>query len=382
MDDLNSPTITLAQQLIACESITPADKGCQLIISERLQKLGFSLHPLPFEDVQNLWAIHGHQAPLFVFAGHTDVVPPGNLQDWDSPPFTPTLKGKYLYGRGAADMKGSLAAMITATERFLQRYPHHAGSLAFLITSDEEGAADHGTQHVIKYLNNQKIQIDYCVVGEPSSHHIVGDVLKHGRRGSLNCNLKIVGKQGHVAYPAKANNPIHQALLPLAKLATTEWDQGNVHFPATSLQISNIHSGTGAVNVIPGTLHCQFNLRFSNEVTPHSLIARINDILMSCDVNYSLEYKVSGVPFLTQSGLLVESCLRAIQEIQNITPTLSTTGGTSDGRFIAPTGAEVIELGPCNSTIHCVNESVNIQDLNLLSAIYERILELILVKQG
>jgi len=373
----HSPTLALAQQLIACPSITPDDAGCQAILAERLKKIGFTIQALPFGDVQNLWAIRGTESPLFVFAGHTDVVPTGNLNDWETPPFTPTIRGEYLHGRGAADMKGGVAAMITACERFVEQNPNHPGSIAFLITSDEEGVATHGTAKVMEYLKTQGIHIDYCVIGEPASQHSVGDILKNGRRGSLNCTLKILGKQGHVAHPHKADNPIHRALVPLAELVNTPWDSGNEDFPPTRLQISNINSGTGAMNVIPGSLECQFNFRFSTETSPEALMARVQEIFNAHEVQYELDWKPPGYPFLTKSGKLLAACTQAVQETVKLKPQLSTDGGTSDGRFIAPTGTEVIELGPCNATIHCVNESVKISDLDTLSQIYERVLGLI-----
>ncbi len=369
-------TLSLAKELIECPSITPQDHGCQFILAHRLERLGFTIRSLPFKDVENLWAIHGHKPPLLVFAGHTDVVPPGNPADWETPPFTPHLKDGFLYGRGAADMKGSIAAMITACERFMTQYPEYPGSIAFLITSDEEGHAENGTVKVLETLKTEGIKIEYCLVGEPSSRKVLGDVLKIGRRGSLNCTLTIFGKQGHVAYPEKANNPIHQAFLPLAELTAIKWDQGNDFFPATSMQISNIAAGTGANNVIPGSLHCHINFRFNTETTPEQLISRLKSVLDTYQIQYDLIWTVSGMPFLTPKGLLISSCIQAIQEMTEITPTLTTDGGTSDGRFFAPLGTEIVELGPCNATIHCVNESVKIDDLNKLSLIYERILEL------
>lgn len=374
-----SSTLELAKQLIACPSITPLDANCQIILAHRLQKLGFTIQHLRYEEVQNLWAVSGNQAPLLVFAGHTDVVPPGNLSQWETDPFHPTVKGEYLVGRGAADMKGSLAAMVTAVERFTQKQANFNGSIGFLITSDEEGVAINGTQKVMEYLTRTGIHIHYCIVGEPSSQNRVGDVLKNGRRGSLNCHLKIFGKQGHIAHPKRADNPIHRALLPLLTLINTRWDEGNEHFPATSLQISNIKAGTGAVNIIPDSLECQFNFRFNTETTPELLLARIHEVLTSQNLHYELTSQVSGFPFLTSAGFLVAACSKAIIEITGVAPVLSTDGGTSDGRFIAPTGAEVIELGPCNATIHSTNESIKIVDLELLSTIYEKILQEILL---
>lgn len=378
MHDFNTPTLKLACQFIECSSITPTDAGCQKILASRLEKIGFSTYHLPFGNVQNLWAIRNiGPGPLFVFAGHTDVVPPGNLNDWLTPPFTASIRDGYLYGRGAADMKGGIAAMVTACERLIAKNPEFNGNIAFLITSDEEGPAEEGTKKVIEYLTHQGIQIDYCLVGEPSSQYKVGDTLKNGRRGSLNCALKIIGKQGHVAYPEHANNPIHQALVPMAALSQYAWDAGNNDFPPTTFQISNIKAGTGASNVIPGMLECQFNFRFSNETTPDALLAKVHEILQSHALEYELDYTVSGQPFLTHSKALISACIQAIQELAFLTPTLSTSGGTSDGRFIAPTGAQVIELGLCNATIHCANECVKIEDLELLSHIYERLIEIL-----
>jgi succinyl-diaminopimelate desuccinylase len=379
MTEHNLPTLALTQQLMECPSVTPEDANCQKIIAKYLKKIGFTVQHLPFGPVKNLWATQGSQKPIFVFAGHTDVVPPGDLSKWETPPFTPTIKNGYLYGRGAADMKGSLAAMITACERFIHKNPHHLGTLAFLITSDEEGPAKEGTAKVIEYLQAQNIQLDYCIVGEPSGQDRVADILKNGRRGSLNGYLKILGTQGHIAYPYKAHNAIHAALLPLAELTATQWDQGNGSFSATSFQIANIKAGTGTTNVIPGVLDCQFNFRFSPESTPETLSTRVEKILESHGVQYELHWDVSGLPFLTKCGHLVSACMQAVQEITQITPQLSTAGGTSDGRFIATTGAELIEFGPCNTTIHCVNECVKIKDLELLSQIYERVLEHLLI---
>jgi succinyl-diaminopimelate desuccinylase len=370
----DSPTLALAKQLIERPSVTPEDAGCQLILSERLEKLGFTIQSLPFADVKNLWAVRGTHKPLLAFVGHTDVVPPGDLSLWETDPFTPTVKGEYLYGRGTADMKGSIAAMITAVTHFLDEHPTHAGSIAFLITSDEEGRAENGTKKVMEYLNQHNIQIDYALVGEPSSHKILGDTIKNGRRGSLNCYLKVLGVQGHIAYPHLADNAIHRALMPLQALTETTWDQGSSFFPPTSFQIANIQAGTGATNVIPGNLECQFNFRFNNEVTPEVLLNKTRKTLDSFHLQYSLDYHLSGLPFLTKSGPLVSSCVSAIQAITEITPDLSTSGGTSDGRFIAPCGAEVIEFGPCNTTIHAVNECVRVEDLENLAKIYQQIL--------
>jgi len=378
-----SPTLQLAKSLIERPSITPNDAGCQDLIAHRLSAIGFEIYALPFADVQNLWAIRKSQnpqtaVPLLAFAGHTDVVPTGNVKDWDTPPFTPSIKDGYLYGRGAADMKGGLAAMITACERFIDSHPNHPGSIAFLITSDEEGPAINGTAKVMEYLKAQGIYLDYCVIGEPSSQKTVGDVLKNGRRGSFHGTLKILGMQGHVAYPHKADNPIHRALLPLAELVNTEWDSGNEYFPATSFQISNIHSGTGATNVIPGTLECHFNFRFNTESPPEILISKIKNIFENHPLKYELETTTSAYPFLTKMGKLVSACIESVEKITQKTPQLATDGGTSDGRFIAPTGTEVIEFGPCNHSIHAINECVRIEDLEMLTLMYEHVLQRIL----
>lgn len=378
MKNQESPTLTLAKTLIACPSVTPEDAGCQTLIAKRLEKIGFKILNLPFGDVQNLWAIRGEAKPLLVFAGHTDVVPPGDLSQWATDPFTPFIKNDLLYGRGSADMKGGLAAMITAVERFVLSHPNHKGSLAFLITSDEEGPAHHGTIEVIRHLQAQDVHLDYCVIGEPSSHDRLGDVIKNGRRGSLTGNLKILGKQGHVAYPQLALNPIHKVLEALNILVKTTWDTGNPYFPATSFQISNIKSGTGAGNVIPGFLECQFNFRFGTETTPEQLQVTVENLLKSQDCIFELNWQLSGSPFLTPSGKLISVCQAVVEEITLVKPRLSTDGGTSDGRFIAPTGTEVIEIGPCNQTIHSANECVNIKDLDKLSKIYEKIIERLL----
>jgi succinyl-diaminopimelate desuccinylase len=373
-----SETIELAKALIERASVTPDDAGCQPLIAERLQALGFSIESLRFGEVDNLWARRGSAAPLFVFAGHTDVVPPGPLADWDSDPFTATTRDGCLYGRGAADMKSSIAAMVTACERFIARHAGHRGSIAFLLTSDEEGPSVDGTVKVIEHLRARGEQIDWCLVGEPSSRKQTGDVIKNGRRGSLNGVLRVHGQQGHVAYPQLADNPIHRAAAALAELVAVEWDAGNAHFPPTTFQISNIHAGTGAENVIPGELHILFNLRFSTESSPESIQSRVHAILDRHGLDYSIDWKISGLPFITPAGELVDAARRAIHSISGIETELSTSGGTSDGRFIAPTGAQVVELGPLNATIHKTNECVNLAELDTLSSIYERILELLL----
>ena len=375
----DSPTLQWAKTLIQRPSITPDDAGCLPLIGDHLKKLGFTLEPLRFGEVENLWARRGNQGPLFCFAGHTDVVPPGPLAAWETPPFDPQVDAQgFLRGRGAADMKGSIAAMLTAVERFLTDCPNPEGSLAFLLTSDEEGPAVNGTVKVIEHLEARHEKITWCLVGEPSSTQQLGDVIKNGRRGSLGARLVIHGKQGHVAYPHLAANPIHLAAPALNALVNECWDQGNDHFPATSLQISNIQAGTGATNVIPGQLEVLFNFRFSTENNEASLRQRTEALLDAHGLRYDLEWQLSGQPFLTPSGRLVEATCQSISQVTGIQPQLSTSGGTSDGRFIAPTGAEVIELGPLNATIHQVNERVKAADLDQLSLIYEKMLHQLL----
>jgi len=374
-----SETIELAKSLISKASVTPDDKGCQSIMMERLKKIGFEIHPLKFGDVDNFWATRGNGGPLFAFAGHTDVVPAGNEDDWNTAPFEPTIKDGYLYGRGAADMKGGLASMVIATENFVQENPNHNGTIAFLITSDEEGVAINGTVKVMDYLNENNQKIDFCLIGEPSSSAILGDVIRNGRRGCLNGSLTVKGKQGHTAYPQLANNPIHLVAPVLNQLCDEEWDNGNEHFPATSLQISNIHSGYGVTNVIPGELEVLFNFRYSTETTHELLQKRVVEIMDDYDFEYSIDWQHSGFPFLTPKGMLVDACAEAISNVKSIEPELSTSGGTSDGRFIAQEGTQVVELGPVNATIHQVNETVLIQDLEDLSRIYSKVLTKILV---
>lgn len=379
MSTRNSSTLELAKQLIARESITPLDAGCQDIIIERLTAAGFNAERMRFGEVDNVWIRRGSKPPVFAFAGHTDVVPPGPRDQWRSPPFHPTLENGYLYGRGAADMKGSLAAMVTASERFIRNHPEHGGSIALLITSDEEGQAINGTVRVIKTLEHRGEKITWCLVGEPSSSTSLGDVIKYGRRGSLHGQLRLYGQQGHVAYPHLADNPIHRLSGVLTDLVAEQWDQGNKNFPPTTFQISNIHAGTGAINVIPGHLDVMFNFRYSTEVTHDKIKERVNALLDHHNLQYDLEWTLSGEPFLTAQGELVAACQSAIKEITGIDTELSTSGGTSDGRFIAPTGAQVVELGPVNATIHKINEHVNLKDLELLSNIYLNILERLLV---
>ena len=369
-----SNTLELAKSLINKPSITPDDCGCQAIMIDRLKKIGFEIYPLKFGDVENFWAVHGNSGPLFAFAGHTDVVPAGDENAWNTKPFEPTIKNGYLYGRGAADMKGGLASMVTATEKYLKENPNHNGRIAFLITSDEEGVAVNGTVKVMEFLNESNQKIDYCLLGEPSSTSITGDVIKNGRRGSLNGVLKINGKQGHVAYPHLAKNPIHLVSPALDDLCKQEWDNGNDYFPATSFQISNMHSGDGVTNVIPGDAQVMFNFRYSTETTKEELQKKVHEILDSHNLDYSIEWSHSGYPFLTPKGELVSACFQAIKKTKGIETELSTSGGTSDGRFIAQEGTQVVELGPVNATIHQVNESVLVQDLDDLSEIYYQVL--------
>ena len=375
----NDPTIQLALDLISRPSVTPEDEGCQPLMIGRLKKLGFEIETLRFAEVDNFWARKNSTGPLLVFAGHTDVVPTGPVDKWDVHPFKPEVIDGVLYGRGAADMKGSLASMIIACENFITEHPQHKGSIGFLITSDEEGPATNGTVKVIEHLEARNEKIDMCLVGEPSSTNKLGDVVKNGRRGSLSGNLTILGKQGHVAYPHLAENPIHTSAPALTELAAEEWDQGNDFFPATSFQISNINSGTGANNVIPGECEIMFNLRFSTEVTEEQLKHRVEAILKKHNLNYELDWVLSGHPFLTPEGELVEATCKAIKEICGYDTELSTAGGTSDGRFIAPTGAQVLELGPLNATIHQLNEHVKANDLITLSKIYQRMMEHLLL---
>ena len=374
-----SETLELAKQLIARRSVTPEDAGCQELMIARLEAIGFSVERLRFGAVDNFWARRGTAEPLYAFAGHTDVVPSGPEANWQYPPFTPTVVDGLLYGRGAADMKGSLAAMVTACERFVAEHPEHAGSIAFLITSDEEGPAIDGTVKVVEHLEARGEKMTGCLVGEPSSTSRVGDVIKNGRRGSLGGKLVVRGVQGHVAYPHLAKNPIHQAAPALAELVAAQWDQGNEFFPATTFQISNIHAGTGATNVIPAELEVWFNFRFSTEVTPEELQQAVEAILVRHGFDYELRWELSGLPFLTPSGELVDAAVKAVQAVTGQTPELSTAGGTSDGRFIAPTGAQVLELGPLNATIHKVDECVGVADLDLLSQMYEHILQTLLL---
>jgi succinyl-diaminopimelate desuccinylase len=348
-------------------------------MAERLAAIGFQIEPMPFGEVENLWARRGREGPLFCFAGHTDVVPTGPIDAWESGPFEPTIRDGRLFGRGACDMKGSLAAMVTAVEAFVADHPDHRGSIAFLITSDEEGPSINGTRRVVERLEERGEKIDYALVGEPSARERLGDTIKNGRRGSLNGNLRVHGKQGHVAYPHLAKNPLHACIESLAALCAEVWDQGNDHFPPTSFQIANLQMGTGADNVIPGRLDAQFNLRFSTELDPETIQARVRAILDKGGFAYDLHWRLSGHPFLTPAGELVAATREAIADVTGIETLLSTSGGTSDGRFIGPTGAQVVELGPVNATIHQVNESVGVDELDALSDIYRKILERLLV---
>ncbi|EKO3605751.1 succinyl-diaminopimelate desuccinylase [Vibrio metschnikovii] len=372
---IDSPVLALAKDLISRESVTPNDAGCQQVMIERLTALGFNIEPMVFEDTTNFWARKGTEGPLFVFAGHTDVVPAGPLFQWHTPPFEPTVIDGYLHGRGAADMKGSLACMIVAVERFLAKHPNHKGSIGFLITSDEEGPFINGTTKVVDTLMARNELIDMCIVGEPSSTLKVGDVVKNGRRGSITGDLTIKGIQGHVAYPHLANNPVHQALPALAELAATTWDNGNAYFPPTSFQIPNLQAGTGASNVIPGEFSVQFNFRFSTELTEQEIKRRVHSVLDAHGLDYELKWTLSGDPFLTDAGSLLDAVVCAVQEVNHQQPQLLTTGGTSDGRFIAKMGAQVVELGPVNATIHKVNECVSIADLEKLTDMYQNVLE-------
>lgn len=370
-----SATLKLLKDLIARRSLTPEDAGCQALIAQRLQPLGFEIEHLRFGTVDNLWARRGTVSPLFAFAGHTDVVPTGPLDQWHSDPFTPTERDGYLYGRGTADMKGSIAAMVTAVERFVHDHPKHRGSLAFLITSDEEGPSIDGTVKVVEHLEARNEKIDWCLIGEPTCVDRVGDTVKNGRRGSLTGKLIVHGTQGHVAYPHLAANPVHLFAAALAELCAMQWDQGNEFFPPTTFQISNIHAGTGADNVIPGDLEVVFNFRFSTELTPEKIKQSVHTVLDQHGLHYDLDWRLSGQPFLTPKGELVDAARKAIHDTAGIDTDISTSGGTSDGRFIAPTGAQVLELGPVNASIHKLNERVKLDELETLSNIYQRTLE-------
>ena len=372
---MHNDTLALAQALIACRSLTPFDNGCQEILINRLEKIGFNIERIRCGEVDNLWARRGTSAPLVCFAGHTDVVPTGPLEKWDSDPFKPEIRDDRLYGRGAADMKGSVAAFITAIEAFVAEHPNHGGSIALLITSDEEGIAIDGTVKVVEALKARNESIDYCIVGEPTCVETLGDTIKNGRRGSLSGTLTVKGIQGHIAYPHLAKNPIHLAAPAIAELARTKWDEGNEYFPPTTWQISNINGGTGATNVIPGEVMMLFNFRFSTASTVESLKARVHEILDRRNIDYDLRWELSGKPYLTPRGNLVEAISGAIKTVTGIEPQLSTSGGTSDGRFIADICPQVVEMGPRNATIHKINEYVEVKDLEQLPEIYRLTLE-------
>ncbi|CDG97505.1 N-succinyl-diaminopimelate deacylase [Xenorhabdus bovienii str. puntauvense] len=371
---MTCPVIELTQQLIKHPSVSPDDQGCQDILIQRLQNTGFTIERMPFGDTLNFWAYHG-TGTTFALAGHTDVVPAGDTSKWQTPPFDPVIRDGMLYGRGAADMKGSLAAMVVAAERFVKANPDHPGRLAFLITSDEEASATNGTVKVVETLMSRHERLDYCLVGEPSSQQRLGDIIKNGRRGSLTASLTIHGIQGHVAYPQLADNPIHHSLPFLQELVNTQWDNGNEFFPATSMQIANIQAGTGSNNVIPGKLWVQFNFRFSTELTDTEIRQRVEGMLKKHNLKYDIDWWLSGQPFLTCKGELVDAVVESIEQCCGYKPEISTSGGTSDGRFIAKMGAQVVELGPINATIHKVNEGISVSDLQKLSLIYQRIME-------
>ena len=373
-----SATLELAQALISRPSISPEDGTCQALLCERLEKLGFTIEAMPFGEVTNTWARKGSDGPVLCFAGHTDVVPPGDASQWDSDAFTPEIRDGLLYGRGAADMKGSLAAMVTACDSFLAGHPDHAGSIAFLFTSDEESIAVDGTKKVMEALQLRGEKIDFCIVGEPSSSEVLGDVVRVGRRGSLNGTLTVRGIEGHVAYPDLAKNPVHAFLPALAELSSEAWDQGNDYFPPTSFQISNIHAGEGTSNVIPGEMTALFNFRFSSEVTETQLKEKTETIFNRHYEDYDLDWQLSGNPFITEAGTLTNAVSDAIRTVTGLETELSTGGGTSDGRFIAPTGTQVVEVGPVNKSIHKINEHVLVQDLDRLSDIYRTIMQTLL----
>lgn len=383
---MENPVLELAQELISRISVTPEDAGCQELISNRLAALGFQTRQINAEGVHNLWAWRGTGSPHLMFAGHTDVVPPGPIEQWQTPPFEPTIKDGQLYGRGAADMKSSLAAMIVAVENVTKNVQQNCGTLSFLITSDEEGVATHGTRYAIDVLAKEGIRPDYCVVGEPSSSELLGDVVRSGRRGSLNAKLKVIGTQGHVAYPEEANNPIHKVLTALSAMTDRQWDTGNDFYPPTSLQISNINGGTGATNVIPGELNIDFNFRFNTEQTAAGLRNAIEEILQTHGVTFDIQWQLSGEPFLTLPGDLTEAVTDAIRVETGLTTQLSTSGGTSDGRFISPWDkpgsgqVEVVELGPLNATIHKIDECVAVDDLLRLARVYQRIIKTLLTQ--
>ena len=375
---MQDPVLSLLFDLMRRRSITPDDAGCQDLITSRLGQVGFDCETLVFGDVTNLWARRGTASPVLCFAGHTDVVPPGDTGDWKSDPFEPDIRGEHVYGRGSADMKSGLAAMLVAVERFLAEYPDHPGSIAFLITSDEEGRARDGTLKVMEALTGRGEQIDWCVIGEPSSHTELGDVVRIGRRGSLSGMLEVRGVQGHVAYPHLADNPIRRFAPILAELHGIVWDEGNEFFPPTSFQVVNIQSGVGAPNVTPAQLSARFNFRYSTEWDHHRLKERVHAILDAHEIDYELSWHLSGEPFLTEPGRLIDAVSQAVEEHTGRAPELSTGGGTSDGRFISPAGADVVELGPISASIHKVDEHVKMDDVGALTSMYQRILELLL----
>jgi len=376
-----SETLDLLKDLISRASVTPEDAGCQDLLTQRLETIGFKAEQLDFNDTKNLWLKRGEAKPLFVFLGHTDVVPTGPLERWDSPPFEPTIRDGRLYGRGAADMKGGIACFVTALERCIAQYPEHNGTIAMMITSDEEGPATNGVVKVVEVLEQRNEKIDWCLVGEPSSDKKIADVIRVGRRGSLCAKLQVKGIQGHVAYHEIASNPIHSFAPALKALTDEVWDKGNAFFPPTSLQVSNINSGTGAENIIPGELELQFNLRFCTELDEATIKQRVHAIFDQFDFDYDITWRLSGNPFLTEGGALIEATHAAVKKVTGYDTLDDTGGGTSDGRFIAPTGAEVIELGPLNESIHKLNENVGLEDLEILTKIYEQILiELLVTK--
>ena len=378
-DPSEHPELSLLFDLMRCRSVTPEDAGCQDVISTRLQHSGFECEAMPFGDVTNLWARRGESSPLFCFAGHTDVVPPGDTAAWSTDPFEPDVRQGCVYGRGSADMKSGLAAMVVAVERFVQEHPEHRGSIAFLITSDEEGRARDGTLKVIEALTERDENIDWCIIGEPSSQETLGDVVRIGRRGSLSGMLEVRGVQGHVAYPHLADNPIRSFAPVLAELHEIKWDDGNDYFPPTSFQVVNLQSGVGAPNVTPGGLSARFNFRYSTEWDHHGLKERVHAIIDAHDIDYELNWHLSGEPFLTEPGELIDAVSEAVREQTGTAPELSTAGGTSDGRFISPAGADVVELGPVSASIHKIDEHVREQDVAALARMYQRILEKMLL---